>query len=62
MLWPRPWGWRQKPNQVEARVRNIYGKQVLETLGELVDPKHTAVLVVDTQDTGHADISCLRPG
>ena len=42
-------------------MRNIYGKQVLETLGELVDPKHTAVLVVDTQDTGHADISCLRP-
>ncbi len=40
-------------------MKEIHGKLVYETLGEIVNPKHTAVLVVDTQnDTctegGHA--------
>ena len=41
-------------------MRTLYGKQVLDTLDEVVDPKHTAVLVVDLQEAGHDDVSCLR--
>ncbi len=40
-------------------MRTFYGKQVLDTLGEMVDPKHTAVLVVDLHEAGHDDVSCL---
>ncbi len=39
-------------------MRTLYGKTVLDKLGEVVDPKHTAVLVVDMHRSGHSDISC----
>ncbi len=39
-------------------MRMLYGKTVLDSLGEVVDPKHTAVLVVDMHRSGHSDICC----
>ena len=41
-------------------MRTLYGKQVLDTLKEIVDPRHTAVLVVDLHEAGHDDVSCLH--
>ena len=40
-------------------MRTLYGKQVLEALSEVVDPKRAAVLVVDMHELEHNDVSCL---
>ncbi|MBI2862826.1 MAG: cysteine hydrolase [Chloroflexi bacterium] len=44
-------------------MKELYGKMVYETLGEIVDPKHTAVIVVDMQNDGcHWDGDFARHG
>ena len=44
-------------------MRELYGKQIFETDGEVLDPRHTALVVVDMQnDFGHPEGHCARAG
>ena len=44
-------------------MRELYGKQVFETDEEVLDPRHTALVVVDMQnDFGHPDGHFARAG